>query len=190
MNRYELYLFVHVAAAILWIGAAFLLQVLAVQADRARDDVALKKVVQDAAGLAKVLFIPSSLTLFVFGLLMVFDGPWSFDQLWINIGLVGYLATFVTGVAVIRPRADRTAALIEEERGLGPRAAADARKLLIIARIDLVVLFIVVADMVAKPTSDDVGLLALMAIALAAGVAYSLWRARSIEARPSAGAAV
>jgi uncharacterized membrane protein len=188
MNRYEFYLFVHVAAAIVWIGAAFLLQVLALQADRARSDAALKKVVEDTVALAKVLFIPSSLTLFVFGLLMVVDGPWSFEQLWITIGLAGWAATFVTGIAVIRPRAERIGALMEEEGGLGPRAAAEARKLLIISRIDLVVLFLVVADMVIKPTGDDVGTLVVMAVLLVAGVAWSLQRARSIEARPSAGA--
>ena len=185
MTRYELWLFLHIVAAIIWIGAGFLLQVLGLRADRARDDASLRKVLDDVHGLANVLFIPASLSVLIFGLLLVFDGPWSFEELWITLGLVGYAATFVTGLAVISPRAKRIGQIMERERGFGPTAAAETKKLLVISRIDLVVLFLVVADMVLKPRGEDVGTLVVMAAVLVAGVAWSLWRARSIEPRPA-----
>ena len=37
MSRYELLLFLHIAAAIIWLGAAFTLQALIFRAERAND---------------------------------------------------------------------------------------------------------------------------------------------------------
>lgn len=45
---------------------------------------------------------------------------------------------------------------------------------------------LVVFDMVAKPTGDDVGLLVAMALILAAGIAYIVVSVRAIEARQPA----
>jgi hypothetical protein len=49
------------------------------------------------------------------------------------------------------------------------------------------VLYLVVLDMVVKPTSDDAGLLAAMAVVLVAGAATVVARARSMvaQAQPS-----
>ncbi len=62
-----------------------------------------------------------------------------------------------------------------------PEAFARARRMMMFARLDYVVLFLVVFDMVVKPTSDDVGSLLLMAVVFLAGAVYFGWRARSIE---------
>ena len=40
------------------------------------------------------LFIPSGVLTLVFGVLLVFDGPWSFADLWILIGLAGWIAAW------------------------------------------------------------------------------------------------
>ena len=50
------------------------------------------------------------------------------------------------------------------------------------ARVDYVVLFLVVADMVVKPTGDDAGVLIAMAVILIAGIAYILSRLRALDA--------
>jgi hypothetical protein len=42
----------------------------------------------------------------VLGILLVIEGPWSFGQLWIVLGLVGFALTFATGIAIAKPRAD------------------------------------------------------------------------------------
>jgi uncharacterized membrane protein len=179
MTRYEILLFLHVSAAIIWIGSGFLLNVLGARADRKRDVEGMRRVVDDAAGLANILFIPASAAAFVTGLLLVIDGPWSFDQLWIVLGLAGFAATFATGLFVIKPRSERLAAIMERDGGMSPAAFVGARQLMIIARSDYVVLFLVVADMVLKPTKDDVGTLLVMAAFLVAGVAYVVVKARA-----------
>ena len=86
------------------------------------------------------MFIPSSLVVVVFGVLMVIESDaWAFDQLWIVMGLVGYFATFVTGLAVLKPRGEYLAEAMERE-GMSDHVASKMRELLVLARIDFLVL--------------------------------------------------
>jgi uncharacterized membrane protein len=182
MSWAEIWLFGHLVAAILWIGAGFSLVVLAVLADRTRDSDALKHVLEHTNRLANVYFIPASFAVLVFGIALVVQSEFfEFSMLWITLGLVGYALTFGTGIGVIKPRAEKIGRMLEESGGvMTPEALLAARKLLTIARIDYVVLFLVVFDMVTKPTGDDVGLLVFMAAVLVAGTAYFALRARSL----------
>lgn len=184
MTRYDAYKYIHVVAAIVWLGAGVLIQVLAARAQNTSDDDYLQKLFRDAGVLANKLFIPASLTVIAMGLLMVFDGPWNFEPLWIVLGLVGYTATFVTGAFILGPRAEKAGERAHVE-GMSPSVAAEMRSVLSLARIDTVVLFLVVAVMVIKPTGDDVGVLIAMAAVLGLGTAVTLAGARGEDARPA-----
>lgn len=48
------------------------------------------RVFDEGVALANTIFIPSSLLVFVFGIWLTIEGPWSFGDLWIVLGLVGY----------------------------------------------------------------------------------------------------
>jgi uncharacterized membrane protein len=180
MTWYEFLLFVHISAAVVWVGAGFLLVVLAIRADRTDDEAGIRRILDDNAWLATHLFIPSSLLVFLGGILLTIEGPWQFDQLWIVIGLVGYLSTFVTGIGVLKPRGDRIAEMIARDGGLNPVSLAETRRLLALARIDTVVLFLVIADMAVKPTGDDVGVLIGMAAIFAIGLGYAIARVQAV----------
>ncbi len=180
---YDLLLFAHISAAIIWIGSGFLLQVLATMADRAKDDATFAGLLRMNGVLGLKLFVPASLATFVLGVLLVADGPWSADQLWIVIGLAGFATTFLTGILLLKPRGDRLAAMIERDGGaLGPEALHGARELLTVARLDYVVLVVVVFDMAVKPTGDDVWALIAMAAAVIAGAAVVLGQVRQLNA--------
>ena len=185
MSRYEVWLFLHIAFVILWLGSGFLFHLLGFRADRADDRAGMERVTADLVALAERLFIPSSLLVLVFGILLTVDGPWSFGELWIVLGLVGFAITFLTGLLWITPQSKRTQGLIERDGGMGAEAYSVAKRMMIFARLDYVVLFLVVLDMTVKPTRDDVGTLLLMAAILVAGAAYFAWRARSIEISPA-----
>jgi hypothetical protein len=82
---------------------------------------------------------------------MMINIDWGWGSTWIIIGLVGFAASFVTGVAVLAPRVRRVNELLAAQ---GPGAAdtqAAIGRLLLIARVDVAVLVIVVVDMVTKP---------------------------------------
>jgi uncharacterized membrane protein len=184
MTLYEFLLFVHIAATVVWVGAGLCSLVLAIGYDRDGDEPAIRRFLADQERLATRLFIPASLTVVIFGIALVIESDaWTFDYLWIVLGLVGFAATFVTGLFMIKPASERIGAAMEREGGrLTPPLRTDIRKLIVMARLDYVVLFLVIGDMVVKPTGDDAGLLVAMAAILAAGIAYIMIRLRALDA--------
>jgi uncharacterized membrane protein len=184
MTLYELLLFIHIAATVIWVGAGFYGLVLAAAYKRDDDVVATERFLRDQEWLAKVLFIPASLTVLIMGVALVIESDaWSFDQLWIVLGLVGFAVTFVTGLFVIKPVSDKIAAQAERDGGLTPGTLVEVERLLTKARSDYVVLLLVIADMVIKPTGDDVAVLIVMGLIAIAGVAYIVMRLRAIDER-------
>jgi uncharacterized membrane protein len=184
MTLYEFLLFVHIAATVVWVGAGLCSLVLAVGYDRDGDEPAIRRFLADQERLATRLFIPASLTVVIFGIALVIESDaWTFDYLWLVLGLVGFAATFVTGLFMIKPASERIGAAMEREGGrLTPPLRTDIRKLIVMARLDYVVLFLVIGDMVVKPTGDDAAMLVAMAVILAAGIAYILVRLRALDA--------
>ena len=187
MTTYEFLLFLHIAFAILWLGSVACLILLALRADASGDPSRIKQIVEDAEWVVNRLIIPASLAVVVLGIALVIDGPWTWDMLWVDLGLVGYAATFVTGFFVLTPQTKRISKTMERDGGMSPAAIDQVRRLFLISRVDLTVLFVVVAVMVLKPTGEDVGTLVLLAAVIAASVAYSVWRFRtSTAAAPEA----
>ena len=184
MTLYELLLFVHIAATIVWIGAGFFSLVLALGYDKDSDEAALLRFAKDQERLAPRLFIPASLVVVLVGIALVVESEaWTFDQLWIVLGLAGFAATFVTGLFIIKPSSERLGRDMEAAGGrLTARLRVDLRKLIVKARVDYIVLTLVVFDMVVKPTGDDAGVLIAMAVVLLGGIAYIAARLRAIDA--------
>jgi len=136
------------------------------------------------------LFMPSSLVVFLAGVFLVIDGPWSFDQLWIDIGLFGYGATFLTHV-LLRQSELRRMKRANALYGPGnPEAARRVRRIILLGRVDLAMLFLVALDMVLKPGTEDAGLLAGGGAALALAVAAALFTLRPRTAGAHAAEAV
>src|SRR5215210_3478993 len=183
MTLYEFLLFVHISATVVWVGAGLCSLILAVGYDRDGDEPAIRRFLADQERLATRLFIPSSLTVVLFGIALVIESDaWSFDYLWIVLGLIGFAATFVTGLFMIKPASERVGAAMEREGGrLTPALRTDIRKLIVMARLDYVVLFLVIGDMVVKPTGDDAVVLIAMALIAIAGVAYIVMGLRALD---------
>lgn len=183
MSLYELLLFIHVGATVIWVGAGFLSLVLGTSYARSEDEPAMQRFLKDQERLALRLFMPSALVVFLMGLALVIESEaWGFDQLWIIIGLIGFAATFVTGLFMIKPASERIGAAMERSGGrLTPEIRTDIRKLIVKSRVDYVVLTLVIFDMVAKPIGDDVAVLIAMAAILVAGVGYVVTRLKAID---------
>lgn len=165
MSRYELFLFLHVIAAAAWFGAALLSMALLELASRAGERSWLVRFGEFDDSLAKVLFIPAALVTLVAGLVLVFDGPWSFgDDGWVTGGLILLVAIFVLGVGLIVPTGQR---LTEAAKSaLAPPAELEApavdlddksdlaaliRRLRLLSWVDVSLLAIVIFLMTVKP---------------------------------------
>jgi uncharacterized membrane protein len=195
VTLYEALLFGHVAAAIVWLGAAFVFALLVFGADRRRDRAKIAGYSDDNDWLAPRLYIPSSLATLLFGLLLVAEGSWSLDQLWIAVGLAGWLVSFLLGILFFKPETERMSELAAQRGSTDPELEARGNRMTVLERFELVVLFVVVADMVIKPTGDDTGLVvvgaALVAVAAAAAIAEFRRRGAAVAAtaRPAASSA-
>lgn len=165
MDWYIVAKFLHIVSAIMWLGGGFSLTMLAMRADRANDDADLIKVIQQVVYLSPRVIVPASAATLVFGVIMVWLGQ-SFSDLWIVLGLAGFALTFGFGVGVIKPATEKMAEAIARD-GLTEEVLVRARKLIQHVKCDMVLLYTIVADMVLKPTMDDVAVLTAMAAVLA-----------------------
>ncbi len=179
MSTYELLLLLHVLAVVIWLGAAFALTMLVLRAELAHDAAAKAEVNAGTEWLAVRVFIPASLSTLIFGLLTMIEGPWGLDQLWVALGLAGWAVSFFTGILYFKPESERVEALVSEQGAESPEVQRRLDQMELIGRIELAVLFLVVGDMVIKPTGDDTGVLIVGAALLAGVVAMLVGLARS-----------
>jgi uncharacterized membrane protein len=150
---YAAFKFVHIAFAVIWIGGGALLTILALVAERKDDPMEVVLVARQAALVGEKLFAPAGLVVFLMGVAMMLNTNWGWGTFWIDAGLVGYAITFITGVAVLAPLAKRIKTSAEENGPTDPLTLALISRILLIARIDVAMLFLVIADMVTKPFS-------------------------------------
>jgi uncharacterized membrane protein len=186
MSRYELLVFLHIGATIVWIGAGFLIAVLVLGAERAGDRLKQAGHHRDVGWLAPRLFIPASLATLVVGILLVLDGPASFGDAWIVVGLTGWAVSFLLGFFYFKPEGERIGALVEQHGPGHPEVERRLHRLNVVDRIQLMILFLVVANMVVKPSGDDVAVLVVGAGILTMAAVVG---AASIRRRSAGGAA-
>ena len=166
MDWYVVLKFFHVTSAVIWIGGAFVMVMLASRAGRAGDNAAMVGCVRQVAWAAERIYVPASISTLLFGLLLAWlGGLWS--SLWVILGLVGVAATMLLGIFVLSPLAKKAEAGFRAN-GAAPDVVATCQKILTIAKFDTVLLFTVIADMVLKPEPSDWGVLLIMALAVAA----------------------
>jgi uncharacterized membrane protein len=144
---------IHVSVAVFWVGGGLTLTALALWAETKQDPQEMATLARQAAFVGEKLFAPAGLVVLAMGITMVINDHIGFGTTWVIIGLVGYAATFTTGVAFLAPRAKRISELLETQGADAPETQAAIRQILLISRIDVGVLLLVVADMFMKPFS-------------------------------------
>ena len=152
-NWYSLFKAIHVSFAVLWVGGGLLLTILALRAEREMDPGEIVTIARQAAFVGERIFAPAGLIVFLMGIAMMINTDWGWGKFWIVVGLVGYVASFATGIGVLTPLTKRINASAAENGPTAPATIALIKKTLLIVRVDVAVLLIVVLDMVTKPFS-------------------------------------
>ena len=150
MTSYELWLFLHITAAIVWIGGALTAQVFGVLAQRSGDPMRSAAFGRDMAFVGPKVFLPASIVVLVTGALVTEDGNWDWSEPFILLGLVGGLGVALIGFGYLT-RAMGSAGARMAQEGPSPALVAEVNRLVLIGRLLLLVLFVIVFVMVVKP---------------------------------------
>lgn len=142
---------VHVIFAVLWVGGGALLTILALAAERSDDPMQLVGVARHAAFAGEKIFAPAGAIVFLMGIAMMINTNLGWGRFWVIAALIGYASTFITGVAVLSPLSKKVHASAQANGPGHPETTALVRRIMLVARFDISVLLLVVADMILKP---------------------------------------
>jgi uncharacterized membrane protein len=152
-NWYSIFRVVHVVLAVFWVGGGLTLTVLGLRAQSLDDPGEMATLARQAAFVGERLFAPSGLVVLLMGIALVINGHLGWGHFWVIAGLVGYAATFVTGIAVLSPLAKKVDELIRTKGAADAETIATINRILLVARVDVTVLLLVIVDMTVKPFS-------------------------------------
>jgi uncharacterized membrane protein len=150
-NWYSIFKWIHVTVAVFWVGGGLTLTILGLRAERMKDAREIVTVAQQAAFVGEKLFAPAGLVVLLMGIGMVVHQDLGWGHFWIIAGLIGYAATFATGLGVLAPLAKKIERSAQANGPEHPETIALIQRILLVARVDIAVLLLVVADMILKP---------------------------------------
>jgi uncharacterized membrane protein len=183
MTWYTFFKSLHVVAAAIWVGGAFIMQAYALRITRSNDARRTADFAKDTEVVSMRVFIPATWVLLLAAIGMMINLDWSWGQNWVVLGLISWILSFIVGAGFLGPESGRIAKIIESEGPESPAAQARIRRILLISRLELVILLTVVVNMVVKPVGNAGwfwGLFAAMILGLVAVVgAYSSSSMRS-----------
>lgn len=151
MTLYELLLFVHVTAAIVWVGGNVTFQFVGSRALASGEPVRIAALGNDAEWVGLRVYTPAALIVVLAGVAMVLEGDVGFSRGWVIAGIAGFAYSFLAGSFYNGPRSRKVAEAIEAGRAGTPEVDDAIRRLLLSSRIELIVLLFVVFNMAAKP---------------------------------------
>jgi uncharacterized membrane protein len=150
MTSYELWLFLHLTAAIVWIGGAITAQVFGVLAKRSGDPGQSAALGRNLGFVGMYVFLPSAIVVVLTGGLLVEDGNWDWGEPFVILGLVGWAVVVAAAFGYVVREMGKAGARMAAE-GPSPELAARVGTLVLIARVLIVVLVAIVFVMVVKP---------------------------------------
>lgn len=191
MNIYQLYLFVHVGAAIVWVGTSLLQAVLGARAVYAADPARMLVHAREGEWAGLHLYAPANVLVLASGLLLVHAGGFGFSQLWVDLGLGGWTLSLLIGATLLKPGWVR-AAKITDPQAEADRLRGAVHRLVVLTTVDLAVLTGVVYAMTVKPTSGQpvslaVGAAVVLLVLLLAGRLHGSGTAGGHDRRLTAG---
>ncbi len=147
---YELAKYIHILCAIIWVGGALYVQVLAIRIQRSGDPSVMGRLGPEIEFIGTRVFVPASILLFLAGAFMT-SQRWAFSQAWVSIAIVLWLVSVLVGSFYLGPQSKKIGQLVAAEGPGSPAAGALLGRVFLISRLELVSFAVIVALMVFKP---------------------------------------
>jgi uncharacterized membrane protein len=153
LTWYDWFKTLHVLAAVLWVGGGTTLTIyafLTVRKDTPEEQASMARKI---GLLGERFYAPLSLLVlaFGFGLMQNNQSPWSYDEFFVIFALIGWGLSFVTGAFFLGPEAKRLGKLMAARSPEDPEVQYRIRRILAVARVDVLLLIAIVFVMTAKP---------------------------------------
>jgi uncharacterized membrane protein len=153
LTWYEWFKAGHVLAAVLWVGGGATMALYGILTVRQNTPAELASFARKVALLGERVYSPLSLLVLAFGFALMENGlsPWTYDQFFVIFALAGWAVSAATGIFFLGPEAKRLGALLPERPPEDPEVQYRIRRILLVARLDVVLLLVIVFVMTAKP---------------------------------------
>jgi uncharacterized membrane protein len=149
---YQVYLAVHVIAAVVWVGGDVTLTTLGIVFERRRDGETLAAIGKAGAWVGTRIYTPALFAVLGFGIAMIEKGGLGWGQFWIDFALAGWTVAAVVGVGFIGPELGRIDRAAQAHGPGSEEVRARVARLFTVFRFDTVLLMLIVLDMAAKPS--------------------------------------
>lgn len=150
MTWYDLWLFLHVTGAIVWIGGAAAIQVFGILTKRAADPAKAAFFAQNVSYTVMRVFLPAALLVMVAGIGLTENGGWDWGEPFIVGGLVLWAVVSLVAFGFLGRALGRAGAQLASQ-GPSPALALRLRNLVWLSRALLAVLIVIVFLMTVKP---------------------------------------
>jgi uncharacterized membrane protein len=147
---YELWLFLHILAAMVWVGGAVAIQAFGILTKRAADPAKTAFFAQNASTVVLWVLLPASLTVLAAGIGLVENGNWDWSEPFITWGLILWALVSLIAFGFLG-RAMRAAGGRLAAEGPSPELGLRLRNLVWLSRALLAVLVVIVFLMTIKP---------------------------------------
>jgi uncharacterized membrane protein len=152
-HTYQIYLAVHVIAAVIWVGGDVTLTTLGIVFERRHEGDTLAALGRMGAWIGVRVYTPALFVVIAFGIALMHEGNLDWGQFWVIFGLIGWAIAACVGVGFVGPELGR---IDEAARAHGPESeevAQRVKRLFMIFRFDTALLVLIVLDMSTKPFS-------------------------------------
>jgi uncharacterized membrane protein len=153
LTWYEWFKTLHVLAAVLWVGGGATLTLYAILTIRQNTPAELASFARKTGLIGERVYTPLSFIVLAFGFGLMENGqsPWTYDQFFVIFALVGWAVSAATGALFLGPESKKLAALLPHRPPEDPEVQYRIRRILLAARLDVILLLAIVFVMTAKP---------------------------------------
>lgn len=150
MTWYEFWTFLHVLAAMVWIGGAAAIQVFGILTKRAADPAKTAFFAQNVSLTVNWVLFPAALVVLVAGIGLVENGNWDWGEPFVFWGLILWVAVALVAFGFLGRAIGSAGARLAAE-GPSPALALRLRNLVWLSRGLLLTLVVIVFLMAVKP---------------------------------------
>jgi uncharacterized membrane protein len=148
---YDVWLTIHLLCAVLWVGGGVSVHVLGRWVAKSGDPERMIAFNTDAMKLGNRFYAPLAVVLIVAGVGLVEEVGYSYGDLWITLGFVGWLFSLVVGIGFYPRQGQKIDAALAAEGPSSATAVDGINRVLMVNSIEILVLVLVVVNMAIKP---------------------------------------